>query len=65
MVLAFKYLTLTDERVRNWEHKLQPVATTPTLYSTVIRIFFLVLAWPGWVVKILKVLVFLFDQFRT
>ena len=28
-------MTLTDERVRNSEHKLQPVATAPTLYSTV------------------------------
>ena len=28
-------VTLTDERVRNSEHKLQPVATKPTLYSTV------------------------------
>ena len=27
-------VTLTDERVRNSEHKLQPVATAPTLYST-------------------------------
>jgi hypothetical protein len=26
--------TLTDERVRNGEHKLQPVATAPALYST-------------------------------
>ncbi|MBZ0108880.1 MAG: hypothetical protein K8F52_09430 [Candidatus Scalindua rubra] len=26
--------TLTDERVRNGEHKLQPEATTPALYST-------------------------------
>ncbi len=26
--------TLADERVRNGEHKLQPVATTPALYST-------------------------------
>ena len=28
-------VTLTDERVRNSEHKLQPVATAPALYSTV------------------------------
>lgn len=28
-------VTLTDERVRNSEHKLQPVATAPVLYSTV------------------------------
>ncbi|MGR3179048.1 MAG: hypothetical protein ACUZ8E_13430, partial [Candidatus Anammoxibacter sp.] len=27
-------VTLTDERVRNCEHKLQPVATAPALYST-------------------------------
>ncbi len=27
-------VTLTDERVRNSEHKLQPEATTPALYST-------------------------------
>ncbi|TDE63182.1 MAG: hypothetical protein D8M57_19665 [Candidatus Scalindua sp. AMX11] len=27
-------VTLTDERVRNGEHKLQPVATAPALYST-------------------------------
>ncbi|MDR4499394.1 MAG: hypothetical protein MRK02_15975 [Candidatus Scalindua sp.] len=27
-------VTLTDERVRNSKHKLQPVATMPVLYST-------------------------------
>ena len=30
-------MTLTDERVRNGEYKLQPVATASTLYSTLIR----------------------------
>ncbi|MGR3179182.1 MAG: hypothetical protein ACUZ8E_14110 [Candidatus Anammoxibacter sp.] len=29
-------VTLTDERVRNCEHKLQPVATVPALYSTLL-----------------------------
>jgi len=29
--------TLTDERVRNGEHKLQPEATTPALYSTLFK----------------------------
>ena len=29
-------VTLTDERVRNCEHKLQPVATAPALYSTIL-----------------------------
>ena len=28
-------VALTDERVRNSKHKLQPVATWPALYSTV------------------------------
>ena len=27
-------MTLTDERVRNGEYKLQPVATASALYST-------------------------------
>ena len=31
-------VTLTDERVRNSEHKFQPAATTPALYSTEIRV---------------------------
>lgn len=30
--------TLTDERVRKGEHKLQPEATTPALYSTYISL---------------------------
>jgi len=31
---GYNTVTLTDERVRNGKHKLQPVATTPALYST-------------------------------
>ncbi len=30
-------VALTDERVRNSEHKLQPEATTPALYSTLFQ----------------------------
>jgi hypothetical protein len=30
--------TLTDERVKNGEHKVQPEATTPALYSIVQRL---------------------------
>jgi len=36
--------TLTDERERTGEHKLQPVATTPALYSTLYRSSFWL--WP-------------------